>query len=120
MLSKAGWWKAAVLLTFCFFTAALRADLILEQQTSDTNSTHAATLKLHDDKMRLDQPESSLSVIVDLKTRDSITLLTTNKTYLRKFGSAVRWQMEEERKYTHGTNDMDAPPAPAMDIVRLV
>jgi len=55
-----------------------------------------------------------------LKTRDSITLLTTNKTYLRKFGSAVRWQMEEERKYTHGTNEMDAPPAPAMDIVRLV
>jgi hypothetical protein len=86
--------------------------LILEQQTSDSNHTFVAVLKLHGDKMRLDQPANALSVIIDLKTRDSFTLLTTNKTYLLKFGSEVRWEMEEERKRTHHTNELDALPAP--------
>jgi len=100
-----------LLLALLFSTAAVRADLILEQQSGETNHFHLDSLKLHGDKMRLDQPDNSLSVIVDLKTRDSITLITTNKTYLRKFGSEVRWEMEEDLKYTHGTNEMDAPPA---------
>ena len=98
-----------------FSTAAVRADLILEQQSGETNQLHVDSLKLHGDKMRLDQPENSLSVIVDLKTRDSITLITTNKTYLRKFGSEVRWEMEEDQKFTHGTNDLDALPASPVD-----
>jgi hypothetical protein len=91
-------------------SGVLRADLILEQQTSDSNHTSVAVLKLHGDKMRLDQPANALSVIIDLKTRDSITLLTTNKTYLLKFGSEVRWEMEEERKRSHHTNELDSPP----------
>lgn len=104
-------WRAAILFALLLSTAAVRADLILEQQSGETNHFHLDSLKLHGDKMRLDQPDNSLSVIVDLKTRDSITLITTNKTYLRKFGSEVRWEMEEDLKYTHGTNEMDAPPA---------
>jgi len=92
-----------------------RADLVWEQRTSDTNGTRTATLKLRGDMMRLDQPADSLSVICDLKTRDSFTLLTTNKTYLRRFGNEVRWEMEEEKKYHHGTNEMDRPPAPPAD-----
>jgi hypothetical protein len=51
-------------------------------------------------------------VIIDLNTRDSFTLLTTNQTYLQKFGSEVRWEMEEERKRNHHTNELDAPPVP--------
>src|ERR1035441_1081087 len=77
--------RAATLFALLFSTAALRADLILEQRTSDSNRTSVAVLKLHGDKMRLDQPENGISVIIDLKTRDSLTLLTTNKTYLNKF-----------------------------------
>lgn len=107
--------SVSILYALSFSTATLRADLILVQQAGDTNRTQVATLKLHGDKMRVDQPDGSLSVIVDLKTRDSITLLTTNKTYLRKFGSEVRWEMEEEQKYTHGTNEIDAPPAQPVD-----
>ncbi len=103
------------LFALLFSTAALRADLILEQQSGDTNGTRVVTLKLHGDKMRLDQSEKAMSVLVDLKTRDSFTLLTTNKTYLLKFGSEVRWEMGEERKHTHGTNEMDAPPARPVD-----
>ena len=106
---------AAILFALLSSTAALRADLILEQQSSDTNGTHTGILKLHGDKMRLDQPDNGISVIVDLKSRDSITLLTSNKTYLNRFGSEVRWQMDEERKYTHGTNDLDFPPARPVD-----
>jgi len=106
---------AALLFALFFSTAVLHADLILEQQSSDTNGTRVATLKLHGGKMRLDQGENALSVIVDLKSRDSFTLLTTNKTYLNKFGSEVRWEMDEEKKHTHGTNDMDFPPARPVD-----
>lgn len=99
-----------------FFSAAVsRADLVMEQQTGESNHLHTAILKLHDDKMRLDQPDEGMSVIVDLNSRDSYTLLTTNKTFLYRFGSEIRWEMSEERKYTHGTNDMDQMPAPAVD-----
>lgn len=94
---------------------ALRADLILEQQASDTNHTGTSVLKLHGDLMRLDQPDNNLSVIVNLNTRDSTTLLTTNKTYLKRFGSEIRWEMKEEKKYSGGTNDLDKFPAPAAD-----
>jgi hypothetical protein len=107
--------KTIGLLALLLSAIALRADLILEQQSSDTNRTSVAIMKLHGDKMRLDQPDSSLSVIVDLKSRDSITLLTTNKTYLKRFGSEVRWEMSEEKKYTGGTNAMDLPPARPVD-----
>jgi hypothetical protein len=103
------------LIAFFFSTAALRADLVLEQQTSDTNRTQRVIIKLHDDKMRLDQPDDHLSVIVDLRTRDSITLLTTNKTYLQRYGADIKWKVELEKKNTGGTNEMDAMPAPAMD-----
>lgn len=99
-----------------FFTAAVsRADLVMEQQADESNHLHTAILKLHDDKMRLDQPDEGISVIVDLNSRDSYTLLTTNQTFLYRFGSDIRWEMSEERKYTHGTNDMDQMPAPAVN-----
>jgi hypothetical protein len=94
--------------------AALRADLVLEQKLSDTNGTHTAIVKVHGDKMRLDQ-DTGLSIIADLKTRDSYTLLNVEKKYLFKFGSEVRFEMEEERKHTHGTNEVDAPPALPVD-----
>lgn len=91
----------------------LRADLVLEQQASDTNRTRRAILKLHGDQMRLDQPDDAMSVIVNLKTRDSLTLLATNQTFLRRFGYEVRWEVEQEKKYSGGTNEMLFAPAPA-------
>jgi hypothetical protein len=104
----------ASLFALIFSTAALRADLVLEQQFSDTNRTRSVITKLHGDHMRMDQPDDGYSVLVNLATRDSFTLLT-NKTYLMKFGSEVRWEMSEEKKHTGGTNEMDALPAPAVD-----
>lgn len=104
-----------ILLGLLFSTAALHADLTLEQQFIDASRTNVVVMKVHGDKMRMDQPDQNLSVLVDLKTRDSYTLLTKIKQYLLRFGSEVRWQMEEERKHTGGTNQMDAPPALALD-----
>jgi hypothetical protein len=105
---------SATLFILLFLPAIVNADLIVEQQIGASNLTATATLQLHGDKMRLDQSNTGISVIVDLKSRDSYTLLT-NQTYLFKFGSEVRWEMKEELKYTHGTNEMDAPAAPSVD-----
>jgi hypothetical protein len=107
--------STSILLALLFSTAALRADLILEQQFNDTNRTRVVTVKLHGNKMRMDNPGASFSVIADLSTRDSFTLLTTNKTYLERFGSEIRWAVAEEKKHTGGTNEMDATPARAVD-----
>lgn len=94
--------------------AIVRADVTLEQKITASNLTATATLKVHGDQMRFDQSNTGLSVIINMKTRDSYTLLT-NKTYLFKFGSEVLWEMKKEKEYTHGTNEMDAPSAPAID-----
>ena len=106
----------SIILVFMVALAA-RADLVMEQRFSDTNVAHYVTLKLRGDKMRMDQQDANgnaVSVIVDLNTRDSLTLLATNKTFLKRFGSEIRWEMAEARKYSGGTNDMDKPPAPAV------
>lgn len=106
---------STILFALLCSVAAVRADLVLEQQSSDTNGTRTATIKLHGDKMRLDQPEEHFSVIFDLGTRDSYTLITTNQTYLKRFGSEIKWEIQEEKKYTSGTNEMDKPPARPVD-----
>jgi hypothetical protein len=106
---------ALFLFALVFSALGSRADLILIQQASDTNGTHAANLRIHGDKLRMEEANSSMVVIIDMKTRDSFTLLTTNQTFLHRFGSEIRWQMAEEKKFTHGTNDIDFPPARPAD-----
>lgn len=91
----------------------VRADLILQQQSVDTNGTHVLTMKLHADKMRLDSSDSPMVAIVDLTTHDSLTLVTTNQTYLELYGAILQKKLAQEKQETRGTNDMDQPPAPA-------
>jgi len=98
--------------------AAARADLVMEQQSSDTNSTHHVTLKLHANKMRMDQQTDkgpAFSVIIDLDTRDSITLIPLEKMFLKRSGAEIQKEMEAEIEATHGTNMMDNAPAKAVD-----
>ncbi len=103
-----------ILFALLFSTAALRADLTMEQQSADTNRTVVTITKLHGNMMRMEQPGNNLVVIANLSTRDSFTLLT-NKTYLKRWGSEVKWEMKEEIKFSHGTNEIDNPPAAAVD-----
>jgi hypothetical protein len=104
----------SIFLALLFSTAMLRADLTMEQQSSDTNQTVFTITMLHSNMMRMEQPSNNLVVIANLTTRDSFTLLT-NKTYLRRWGSEVKWEMKEEVKFSHGTNEIDNPPAGAVD-----
>jgi hypothetical protein len=105
------------LLALILATPALRADLTLDQKSLDTNLVREVITRLHGDKMRVND-SGGVTVIVDLNTRDSFTLIEDTKTYLKRFGSDIRWEMHEEWKHTGGTNEMDAPPAPAVDTGR--
>jgi hypothetical protein len=104
----------SILLALFATTAVLRADLTLEQKAGDTNRTINVITMVHGTMMRMQQPGSDLVVIASLATHDSFTLLT-NKTYMKRWGSDVKWELQEELKNTHGTNEMDAPPHPAVD-----
>jgi hypothetical protein len=106
-----------ILLVLFFPSIAARADLVMEQQFGDTNGTGHVVLKLHADKMRMDQQDiksNTFSVIVDLNTRDSITLLATNKMFLKRSGAEIRRLMETAKKAA-ATNDLNLPPARAVD-----
>ncbi len=97
---------------------AARADLVMEQQSTTKTATDHITLKVHGDKMRMDDRDSDgyvFSVIIDLNTRDSITLFPQGKTFLKRSGVEIQQQMEAERKTPHGTNEMSNTPASAVD-----
>ena len=96
---------------------AARADLVMEQQSSSATATDHITLKVHGDKMRMDDRDSdgyAFSVIVDLNTRDSLTLFPQGKTFLKRSGAEIRQQMAAETKTSHGTNELIQSPARAV------
>ena len=73
--------------------AAARADLVMQQQSSTSNTTYTITLKLHGDKMRMDQNDGQgheFSVIVDMATHDSMTLMPKEKQFLKHAGAQSR------------------------------
>jgi Domain of unknown function (DUF4412) len=98
--------------------ATTRADLVMTQQTVNTNGSYLVTVSVRGDKMRMDQKEDDgrhFSVIINLKTRDSITLMPFEKWFLRRPDAEALQQIETERKNSGGTNDMDKLPAPPAD-----
>lgn len=89
--------------------------MVMEEITKETNVTYVVTTKIHGDKMRMDQQDNkhvNFSVIVNLATRDAITLMHVNKTYMKRSGEETRRLMEAAKKSAGGTNLMDNPPAP--------
>ena len=97
---------------------AARADLVMQQQSGNATVTDHITMKVHGDKMRMDQRDKDgyvFSVIIDLNTRDSLTLFPQGKTFLKRSGEEIRQQMEAETKASHGANEMDQAPASAVD-----
>jgi len=104
-----------ICLVCLFAPGILRADLILVQQSSASNEVTTVTTKIHGNTMRADNENAGFSVIVDFKTRDSITLLNKTKAYLQRSGTNILEQMQKERARTQGTNDMDAKPAQPVD-----
>lgn len=103
-----------------FFASVLlaRGDLVMEQAISDTNGVSRVTIKLHAGKMRMDERDPDgyfFSAIVDLNTRDSLTLFPIGKTFLKRSGAEARKQMEASIAASHGTNQLDKTPVPPSD-----
>jgi hypothetical protein len=97
---------------------AARADLVMEQQSGSATATDRIALKVHGDMMRMDQRDKDgyvFSVIIDLNTRDSLTLFPQGKSFLKRSGAEIREQMDAERKSPHGTNEMSDTPGRAVD-----
>ncbi len=95
---------------------AARADLAMEQEFSDASATNHVVFKVHDHKMRMDQHDQDgyeFSVIVDLNTRDAITLFPRGKTFLKRSGAELRQPTNSDSPT--GANEMDQPPARAVD-----
>jgi hypothetical protein len=109
--------RLAALFTLFFSAVVLRADLVLQQQTTDTNGAESVVIRVHGHQMRMDEPKEYFSVIVDLDTRDSITLFTNIKRYLKRSGADIQHEMAAE-KLAHGTNDTFAPTAQPVDTGR--
>lgn len=100
------------LIFFAFLLSALvtRGDLVLTQSLITNDGTNPIIFRLHGDQMRMDQPKDRFAVIVDLKTRDSITLFTNIKKYLKRSGAEIQQQMATN-KNTGATNDLFRPAA---------
>lgn len=107
-----------ILLALFVSAWSARADLVMKQREENTNDIFHITVKVHDDKMRMDQRDDhghQFSVIVDLKTHDAITLIPKDKSFLKRSGMEIKMAMDDERRETGGTNAMDQPLAPVMD-----
>jgi hypothetical protein len=106
-----------ICLTLLGSLTASRADLALQQKADDGKHFRDLSILLHGDKMRLDveRGTNAIFVIVDLGTRDSLTLMPATKTYIKRTGTELK-QLAETRRKAAGTNalDMDALPVPAV------
>jgi hypothetical protein len=98
-------------------TLAARADLTLVQTATGTNATFPATLRLHANQMRLDQPENTngvITVLINLQTRDSLTLLPQEKKFLKRAGTNILKDLALDLKLFSRTNENLLPAAPAV------
>lgn len=114
---RSGKLPALVCLAFSCLLAAARADLIIEQQSGDSKVTNHVVVKLHGDQMRMDQSNTKggeFSVIVDLKSHDSITLMPRLKSFMKLTGAQIRAQIEATQK-NEPTNDVNQLPARCVD-----
>jgi hypothetical protein len=73
--------------------AGVRADLVMQQQIVTTNYNGVATMKVKGTKVRLDlyagQPQD-FSIITDLNTGETITLMHTQKLFLKTPGTPMK------------------------------
>ena len=97
--------------------SACRADLTLEQKADDGRHIRSLITMIQGDMMRLDvaHETNAMSVIVNLDSRDSLTLMPETKTYLKRTGAQLK-QLAEARRKAAGTNapDPGTPAAPAV------
>jgi hypothetical protein len=93
--------------------AGARADLVIQQQITVTTNNSVATIKVKGAKVRLDlyvgQPQA-ISLITDLKTGDTITLLHNQKMFVKASGALTKQTNPASNGVT--TNTAPKPPVP--------
>ena len=82
--------RLPTLLVLACLIASARADLVLQQQIVTGNYSGGVTMKIKGVKVRLDlyagQPQG-VSTITDLSTGDSITLMHSQKMFVKSSGA---------------------------------
>ena len=91
--------------------AGARADLVIQQQITIATNNSVATIKVKGAKVRLDlnvgQPQA-ISLITDLKTGDTITLMHNQKMFVKTSGATTK----QTRPAGDGATANTAPKPP--------
>ena len=93
---------AATLAILTAFPIVARADFTVIQKVEGKGQTHEITLKIKGDRIRL-EATPQMTMIVDGKTGDTITLMNTQKKIVRISGDKAKAIAELTAKYGGGT-----------------
>src|SRR6476619_4912441 len=94
--------KLIVLLFLFSATASLRADLTLVQKVDMAGTPGEMTIKFKGDKVRVD-PAPQVSMITDVKTGDTVTLIHAEKKAMRISGDKMKAAAEMVKKFAGAT-----------------
>src|SRR6478672_12894966 len=83
-------------------TASLRADLTLVQKVDIAGTPGEMTIKFKGDKVRVD-PAPQVSMITDVKTGDTVTLIHAEKKAMRISGDKMKAAAEMVKKFAGAT-----------------
>ncbi len=89
-------------------TALLRADLVVTQKVEGAGQNGDVTMKIKGDKIRADLPRG-VSSITDASTGEVITLMHSQKTYLRIPAERAKEMMERMQKLAGGNGGGEPP-----------
>ena len=89
------------------FSVAARADFTIVQRVQGKGEANEITLKLKGDKVRL-EASPQVTMIVDGRTGDTITLMNTQKKIVRISGDKAKAIAEMAAKYSGGTTEKPA------------
>jgi hypothetical protein len=105
--------KPIFILCALLCAAGARADLVMQQQFTVTTNNSVATIKVKGAKVRLDlyvgQPQA-ISLITDLKTGDTITLMHNQKMFVKTSGATTKQTKPAGNGAT--ANAAPKPPVP--------
>ena len=94
--------KRIVLFFLLVASASLRADLTLVQKVDMAGTPGEMTIKFKGDKVRVD-PAPQMSMILDAKTGDTVTLIHAEKKAMRISGDKMKAAAEMVKKFAGAT-----------------
>src|SRR5438874_13839933 len=95
---------ALSLMLFAIVSFTARADFTIVQNVEGKGQNHEITLKIKGDKVRM-EATPQMTMIVDGKTGDTITLMNAHRKFLRISGDKARAIAELAAKYGGPTTE---------------